>query len=73
MHATKHVHHDAESVTEFEREASRRGQGIVWEFLQYLHQTRKWWLTPIALMLVLLAVLIVLGGSGAAPFIYALF
>ncbi|MBP7461160.1 MAG: hypothetical protein KBA26_07705 [Candidatus Delongbacteria bacterium] len=42
-----------------------------WEFLKY---RKKWWLTPIVLMLVLLGLLIVFTeGSAVAPFIYAIF
>ena len=45
--------------------------GLVWGFLR---TRKKWWLTPVVLMLVLLGVLIVLSESSAvAPFIYALF
>ncbi len=42
----------------------------LWAFLAY---NKKWWLAPILLMLLFLGVLIVLGGTGAAPFIYTLF
>ncbi len=42
----------------------------VWEFLKH---NKKLWLIPILLALVMLGVLIVLGGTGAAPFIYTLF
>ena len=48
------------------------------EFLQdlwkFLKARKKWWLGPLIIVLVLLAILIVLGGSSAlAPFIYTLF
>lgn len=43
----------------------------LWDFLKV---RKKWWLTPVAIVLVLLGALIVLGqGSAAAPFIYTLF
>ncbi len=42
-----------------------------WEFLKY---RKKYWLTPIIVMLVLLSALIILTeGSALAPFIYTLF
>jgi hypothetical protein len=45
--------------------------GELWEFLRV---RKKWWLTPIVIMLVMLGLLIVLTeGSAVAPFIYALF
>jgi hypothetical protein len=44
------------------------------EFLGFLKARKKWWLTPIVLLLVLLGALVVLTqGSAVAPFIYALF
>jgi hypothetical protein len=39
--------------------------GELWGFMAY---SKKWWLTPIVLML-LLGALILVGGTGAAPFI----
>jgi hypothetical protein len=50
-----------------------RGPGILGELWAFITHNKKWWLTPILLMLLLLGVLIVLGGTGAAPFIYTLF
>ena len=50
-----------------------RGPGVLGELWAFITHNKKWWLTPILLMLLLLGVLIVLGGAGAAPFIYTLF
>ncbi len=58
---------------EFEREAEARQQGVLREFLDFLLHNKKWWLTPIILVLLLVTVLIALSGSAAAPFIYTLF
>jgi len=47
---------------------------IIREFLEFLKVRKKWWLTPIVVMLLLLGALIVLAeGSAIAPFIYTLF
>ncbi len=47
---------------------------IVKEFGQFLMVRKKWWITPILVVLVLLGALIVLTeGSAVAPFIYTLF
>ena len=43
------------------------------EFGGFLKENKKWWLVPILVVFLLLGVLIVLGGTGAAPFIYTLF
>jgi len=43
------------------------------EFSAFLMENKKWWLIPILVVFLLLGVLIVLGGTVAAPFIYTLF
>lgn len=47
--------------------------GLVSEFIDFLKHNKKFWLIPILLILFLLGLLIVLGGTSAAPFIYTLF
>ena len=47
---------------------------ILSEFWDFLKVRKKWWLTPIILVLILLGALIVFTqGSAVAPFIYTLF
>ncbi|MEM6289365.1 MAG: DUF5989 family protein [Bacteroidota bacterium] len=47
---------------------------VLKEFWAFLRVRKKYWLMPIALVLVLLGLLVVsVGGSPLAPFIYALF
>ena len=58
---------------EFEQCANQAQAGLVREFFDFLIHNKKWWLTPIILVLLLVGLLIVLGGTGAAPFIYTLF
>ena len=57
----------------FKEEAAAKPKGAAAEFLHFTLHNKKWWLTPILALLVLVSVLIVLGGSGVAPFIYSLF
>ena len=47
--------------------------GFLGEFASMLMHNKKWWLTPIVLVLILFGLLIILGGSSYAPFIYTLF
>jgi hypothetical protein len=42
----------------------------LWEFMRH---NKRWWLTPIILVLIVVGLLVALGGSGAAPFLYPLF
>lgn len=54
--------------------AARSGRrSMVGEFWYYIRAYRSWLVVPILLALALLGGLVTLGGSGAAPFIYALF
>ena len=61
-------------VSEFEKVASNQAsKGLLREFWEYLGQSKKWWLLPILIVLLLFGLLAFLGGTGAAPFIYTLF
>jgi len=47
---------------------------VLREFWDFLKVRKKWWLTPIVLVMVLLGFLIVLSqGSAVSPFVYSLF
>lgn len=48
-------------------------QSLAAEFWQFLKENKKWWLIPILLSIALLGGLVLLSGTGAAPFIYTLF
>lgn len=60
--------------TTFEKAASEtRDVGLLAELWGFLNATKKWWLLPIVLVIVVFSLLIFLSGTGAAPFIYTLF
>jgi hypothetical protein len=46
---------------------------LIREFWLFLKENKKWWLLPIILVILMLSVLVFLGGTPAAPFIYTLF
>ncbi len=71
--ASKDSGPDKSSDGDFSKQAEMAQQGIVGEFVDYLRDNKKWWLTPIIVVLLLVGLLIVLGGTAAAPFIYTLF
>jgi hypothetical protein len=58
---------------QFEKNANSPSTGMVGEFLHFLTHNKKWWLFPIIVILLLMGVLVVLGGTAAGPFIYTLF
>jgi hypothetical protein len=47
--------------------------GLAAEFTAFILHGKKWWLIPMVVALVLLGLIAGLGGSGAAPLMYALF
>ena len=57
----------------FSAQAEEKQRGSVAEFFSFVAHNKKWWLTPIIVILIVVGVLAVLGGSGVAPFIYSLF
>ena len=59
--------------TTFEEAAQKRRSTFLGEFWRFLRENRKWWLVPIILTLLLVAVLVVVAGSGAGPLMYTLF
>jgi hypothetical protein len=61
------------SKTEFEELGKERSLSLAREFLLFILENKAWWLIPIVASLGLLGLLIALGSTGAAPFIYPLF
>jgi hypothetical protein len=59
--------------TSFKEQARSKQRGAWREFGSFLLHNKKWWLAPIVLLLLALGGLVLLGGSGLAPFIYTLF
>lgn len=57
----------------FSEAGGQTPQSLGQEAWQMLKQNKKWWLAPIIIVLLVIGALLVLGATGAAPFIYALF
>ena len=51
----------------------QKERGLIGEFFGFLKENKLWWLTPILLVLLLVGVLLVLGGTGVLPFIYIVY
>ena len=64
---------DPKNDDDFLTRASGKQTGLVAEFIGFLKANKKWWLAPILVAILLLGLLVVLGGTAAAPFIYTLF
>ena len=58
---------------DFQRQAEQTPPGLISEFIDFVLHNKKWWLIPIVVSLLVLGLLVLLSGTGAAPFIYTLF
>lgn len=58
---------------EFEAEAQRTDEGVVRSLFRLLRANKKWWLLPVFVVLLLLVLVVFLGSTGIAPFVYTLF
>ena len=63
----------SDSPHEFLTQSQRRRSSLPRELYRLLRDNKKWWLTPIVLMMLLLGLLSLFAGSSVAPFIYTLF
>jgi hypothetical protein len=61
------------SPEEIARRAGERRPGMLADLWGWLRRTRKWWLAPLVLVLLLVGLLLVLGASPLGPFLYPLF
>jgi hypothetical protein len=59
--------------SEFQHLAERPQPNVVREMFAHLRHSKKWWLGPIIIGLLIAAVIVVLSGTAVAPLIYTLF
>ena len=60
--------------SDFEKAATEQARGgFLRELCGFLGQNKKWWLVPILVLLLIFGLLVILSGTGLAPFIYTLF
>jgi hypothetical protein len=57
--------------TEFESQASEKG--LLGELCEFLLQSKKYWMIPIIVALLVAGTLILLSSTAVTPFIYTLF
>ena len=58
------------SDRDFHDAAKANDQSLVGELWSFMASNKSWWLLPILIVFGLLGVLLVLGATGAAPFLY---
>jgi len=64
---------ESKDKNDFVAQADGERTGLASEFVDFLKENKKWWLAPIIVSILGLGVLVMLGGTAAAPFIYTLF
>jgi hypothetical protein len=57
----------------FEQLADQKPPSFVREVWVLLSTDRRWWLAPVVIAILVLGALVMLTGTGVAPFIYTLF
>ncbi len=58
---------------QFARQAEQSSPGLFREYLSWLRHTRKWWMAPILLTLLVIGFLVMANASGVGPLLYTLF
>jgi len=58
---------------EFLQESQAERASFLSDYFAFLKRTRKWWMLPVLVVVLLFGLLVVLSATGAAPFIYTLF
>jgi len=74
MKPDRQSHNNSNGTTAgFQKLAEAKSPGVAAELLDFILHNKKWWLTPIIVVLLLLGLIALLSGTGVAPFIYTLF
>lgn len=62
-----------QSDEDFAKAAPSGRRSLIRDIFGLLRQNKKWWLAPVIVAISILGVLVILAGTGVAPFIYTLF
>ncbi len=61
-------------ANDFEKAAAAADEeNLFTEFWGFLRYNKKWWLLPVLAVLLMMGAIMVLGSTGAGPWIYSLF
>lgn len=64
---------DRDPKPDFAQQADQPDPSFFAELFEFLRTSKKWWLTPIIVVMLVIGLLLVLGTTAVGPFIYALF
>ncbi|MDC0156991.1 DUF5989 family protein [Verrucomicrobia bacterium] len=60
-------------MKEFKDLKTKSNRGLLSELWRMFMDNKKYWMIPLVLILLLMGLIVILGGSSSAPFIYTLF
>lgn len=63
----------SDEKSEFEQLGDSQQLSLLREFSLFVRENKAWWMIPILVVLSGVGLLVMLGSTGAAPFIYTLF
>ncbi len=64
---------ESDSGESFASQSQARPPSVVAEFVDFLIHNKKWWLTPIVIVLLILSFFVLMTNTALGPFIYVLF
>ena len=64
---------DQKREKDFIQQADQSQPGVLRELWQWMRHSKKWWLLPIVIGLLVVGLFVLLSGTAIAPFIYTLF
>ena len=70
---TEHPAGEINSGDGFADQSQSRSPSVLAEFVDFLVHNKKWWLTPIVLVLLILSFFVLMTSTALGPFIYVLF
>jgi len=62
----------SDTKNKFARQAEQAPPGLLREYWHFLRYSKKWYMIPTIVLLLLLGLLVALSASGLMPFIYAI-
>ena len=70
---TDHTDRPGEQQSFLDASDASTGGGLMSEFASFMKDNAKWWLLPFLIVFGILGLLLIVGSTGAAPFIYTMF
>ncbi|MFT7536692.1 MAG: hypothetical protein ACI85K_002646 [Hyphomicrobiaceae bacterium] len=64
---------ERDGAAEFAAAGQAKERGLFGKLVSFMAETRSWWVLPLLIAVALLGLILMLGATGVAPFIYSHF